>query len=378
VSHKLYSLSDFLKVNYGKALKKGERIESGQHPVFGSSGQVGNHDSAIVDYPTIIIGRKGSVGSVTLAPNGGWPIDTSFYIEPKGNIEFDLKYLFYALKNANLDRHTITTSIPGLNRDDLYRTQIPLPPLAEQKRIAAVLDKAAELRTKRQQAIAHLDTLLQSVFLDMFGDPAPSKWDRVKIEDLIQEGKNKMRTGPFGSRLLHSEFTDNPNDIMVLGIDNVVQNRFVYTNNRFITPEKYQDLNRFTVYAEDLLITIMWTCGRCAVVPANIPTAINTKHLCCMTLNQDLCLPIYLKYCFLLHPEVLHQLGVSKRGAIMDGLNMGIIKRLSIPLPPIEKQKQFALFVQKILAQTEKHQHGLENQENLFGALQQRAFRGEL
>ena len=100
------------------------------------------------------------------------------------------------------------------------KIKIPLPPLTEQKRIAQILDKADELRQKRQQSIDKLNELLQACFLKIFEN---EKCSMSQIKDLLENGKS-IRTGPFGSQLLHSEFVDE--GIAVLGIDNAVKNTF--------------------------------------------------------------------------------------------------------------------------------------------------------
>ena len=168
-------------------------------------------------------------------------------------------------------------NINNLKKEHLDNLLIPLPPLAEQKRIAGILDAADALRAKRREALAQLDTLIQSTFLDMFGDPARSGWTMVTVEAVASSQSGAVRTGPFGSQLLHSEFVDE--GIRVLGIDNAVANEFREGEPRFITAQKYEQLRRYTVRPRDVLITIMGTCGRCAVVPHGICTAINTKHL---------------------------------------------------------------------------------------------------
>ena len=240
----------------------------------------------------------------------------------RGNSKADTQYLLYFLRFIEPELADIGrgSTFEAVSRSDLENVKIPLPSLLEQKRLAAILAKADRLRRLRRYGLAVSDTYLQTVFLEMFGKEAAQKWPRVKVSEVVAQKKNAIRTGPFGSQLLHSEFVDE--GVAVLGIDNAVENSFAWKQARFITEEKYKQLERYRVFPDDLIITIMGTLGRCAVVPKNIPIAINTKHLCCITLDQSKCLPTYLHSCFTRHPDVLQQLGASERGAIMDGLNM--------------------------------------------------------
>ena len=144
-------------------------------------------------------------------------------------------------------------NINNLRNEHLNEIQIPIPSLPEQRQIAAILDKADALRAKRRAALAQLDTLTQSIFLDMFGDPAVNGWCMTTIDGVAAETDGAIRTGPFGSQLLHSEFTEE--GIAVLGIDNAVENEFRWGRRRFINEGKYRQLSRYTVHAGDVLIT---------------------------------------------------------------------------------------------------------------------------
>ena len=252
----------------------------------------------------------------------------------------------------------------------LESLQIPLPSLPEQRRIAAMLEQADQLRRTRRYALELSDSFLPATFLKMFGDEGTFGLSRV--EEILAQKSSSIRTGPFGSQLLHSEFTDS--GIAVLGIDNAVNNRFEWSERRFITPQKYRELIRYTVFPGDVIITIMGTCGRCAIVPDDIPTAINTKHLCCITLDHKRCLPVYLQGAFLYHPNVRHQIRLANKGAIMDGLNMEIIKNLCIPVPPLTLQQRFADLVRGHECLRATQRESLRQAEHLFQTLLHRTF----
>ena len=262
-------------------------------------------------------------------------------------------------------------SYPAVSDRIVKASQIPLPSLEEQRQIAEILDKADALRRKRKLVLNLLDGLSEAIFKESFvcGNTG---WPVRTVNSVARD----IRTGPFGSQLLHSEFTER--GVAVLGIDNAVTNEFRWGGRRYISLEKYHELKRYTVAPGDVLITIMGTCGRCAIVPDIIETAINTKHLCCITLDQQECIPEFLHAALLRHPAILQQLGVQAKGAVMPGLNMGIIKALELALPPMDHQRTFALQMRAISEVRKNSQRAMLAAENLFTSLQHRAFSGQL
>lgn len=339
---------------------------------------VSESGSRLIPTGTVLLSFKLSIGKVSVAEIDTFTNEAIAALPIRYPEKLSRDFLFWTLRSIRLDEE-VDAAAKGktLNKAKLERLEIPLPPLDEQKRIAAVLDKADALRRQRQESLQLTEKLLQSVFIDMFvRNPDASDWRPRTVEWMAKDGKGTMRTGPFGSQLLHSEFVDR--GVAVLGIDNAVKNRFEWGQQRFITPEKYQGLKRYKVFPGDLIITIMGTLGRCAIVPDDIPESINTKHLCCITLDHKKCLPEFLHAAFLNHPEVLRQLGVRTKGAVMPGLNMGIIKDLKFPMPPIELQKEFKRVVALCTTSRADLEDSQDAAESLFSSLQQRAFRGEL
>ena len=266
----------------------------------------------------------------------------------------------------------------AINNGNFKKLKIPLPPLDQQKKIATILDAADAYRQKTKALIEKYDALTQSLFLDMFGikERNLNNWKEVTIQDIAADHKGSMRTGPFGSDLLHSEFVSD--GVPVLGIDNAVLNKFQWKERRFITLEKYQKLKRYTIFPNDIIITIMGTVGRVAVIPENIGMAINTKHLAAITLNRNIASPDFIAFSILNDQYIRHQIKSQGKGAIMEGLNLTIIKGLKLFLPQIELQNLFAERVQAIEAQKAQAQASLAQAEDLFNSLLQRAFKGEL
>lgn len=325
-----------------------------------------------------LVGKSVAVPKLCYAATAGGFISI---VRPKHGVHH--RYLYHWLTQPGV-QHTIrhcgrqTTNISNLDVGRFLELEIPHPPMDEQERIAAILDKADAIRRKRRLALAEIDDLLRSAYQSLVSVRHPNfmKWKPKTFEELAAQHKGSMRTGPFGSDLRHSEFVDV--GIAVLGIDNAVSNRFAWGGRRYITPEKYEGLRRYRAYPGDVIVTIMGTTGRSAVVPDDIPEAITTKHLATITLDRHLALPEFVAFAIHSDPRIVSQIARANKGAIMDGLNLGIIKRLEIALPPIEDQERFARVYRKLNAHKARLEMPEVNGDELFNSLAQRAFRGEL
>ncbi len=292
--------------------------------------------------------------------------------------KYDPAFLTHWLRK-NPPSHLIKDpAYPSIRVGDIAEVEVPAVSMDEQRRISAILDKADHIRRKREQLIAKTIEFVRSAYLHTVGhlNSSHGDWEPFTIEALAEERKGAIRSGPFGSALRHGEFVDD--GIAVLGIDNAVQNKFAWSERRFITPSKYEELRRYTVFPGDVIVTIMGTTGRSAVVPDDIPEAITSKHLATITCNKEMIHPEVLSFAIHSDPLIIRQIKSFNKGAIMDGLNLGIIRKLEINLPPMEEQLRFVAMLQKARAIEANSQTPDGSGEDLFQSLSQRAFRGEL
>jgi type I restriction enzyme S subunit len=204
-------VGDIAKIAYGKALRAKDRAGEGGVPVYGSGGIVGEHNVASHPGPSIIIGRKGTVGAVYLAKGPFWCIDTAFYLDDV-NATVDLEFMAHMLRVIDLSRLSIVVGVPGIRRKDIEEEKIPLPPLPEQRRIVAMLGQADALRQLRRQADGRAQELLQALFCEMFGDPVtnPKNWETIKLEEVchrITDGTHQ--SPPFEDRGIPFLFVSN-------------------------------------------------------------------------------------------------------------------------------------------------------------------------
>lgn len=347
-----------------KPVTKSDRV-AGPFPYYGATGIQDYVAGYLFDEPLVLVGEDGAKwgpGEMSAFPVEGkvWVNNHAHVLRPHRRKLLD-KWLIHYLNYADLTDWVSGVTVPKLNQGNLREIQVPLPPLSEQQRIVGILDEAfgsiATAKASVEKNLRNARALLAPIFGAVLAKIPARSLRNLTVAEVADQSKGSIRTGPFGSQLLHAEFVES--GIAVLGIDNAVQNRFAWDRRRFVTREKYEQLRRYTVRPGDVIITIMGTCGRCAVVPDGIPLAINSKHLCCITLDRAKCIPGYLHAYFLHHPRARDFLAERVTGSIMEGLNMGIIKELPILLPSIDDQH-------KVIASFEKAREGVESLNRIF------------
>ncbi len=328
-------LEEIVHFHYGKSLKADER-NGGPFNVYGSNGVVGQHSEKIIDYDTIIVGRKGSVGKVTMALGGGWPIDTTYYVEIKNEDTVNLKFLYYSLEKADLVRHSITTSIPGINRKTLNSVEIFLPPLKEQKRIATILDKADEIGKNSEQTKVTQKRFAESLFIDLFGDPILN--DRCFPLTTLSDVCEVISGFAFKS----SEYSENPSHINLVRGQNI-SHGFLdwklgkYWENMGDSLEKYQLLEGDIVLAMDRPI-ISTGLKISEITPEDIPALLVQR----VARIRSSILPPSFILTLLKHPIFIRTIESSKTETTIPHITLRSVKELQFPLPPLELLEQFS------------------------------------
>ena len=308
--------------------------------------------------------EKEVVGSL---PTGEWLLVRSF-----DDKKLHPMYLNFYLR-SNFARHQIKALVKGIHLypKDVARLKIPLPPLPIQKQIAAVLEKADTLRSQCQQMEQELNSLAQSLFLDMFGDPVtnPKEWPQKPSKELC-----KLIT--VGIVIKPSSYYVDAG-IPALRSLNVREN-YISNENFVYFDEKVheQQLKKTHVYEGDVVIVRSGQPGRSAVIPKEFDGA-NAIDILITRPNSDLLNSFY--FSFFLNSEGGRQLVLSnEKGQVQKHLNVGELSRALIPVPPIALQNEFEYSLNKLAVQMRLNKDLLTNCDQNFNSLMQRAFKGEL
>lgn len=163
------TIGELLTLEYGKPLPEAARDGQG-FPVYGSNGIVGFHSQALVKGPGVVVGRKGSSGTVTFSESDFTPIDTAFYVSIKNRSEIGMEFVYHLLANAKLTELTTQTGVPGLSRSRAYEVRVAVPPLPVQLRIVEMIGAVDDQITALDAEAESLHAVLRRLRTELVDD----------------------------------------------------------------------------------------------------------------------------------------------------------------------------------------------------------------
>lgn len=420
---------DALPLSYGKALSAKIRSASGTVPVFGSSGAVGVHDQALIDGPSIIVGRKGSAGAVHYSSGPSWPIDTVYFA--RGTDLVDVRYGFHLLRWLRLDRLDQSTAIPSLSRDNYDPIPIPVPPLDTQRRVVARIDELFSELDDGEAALARaradLETYRKSLLKAAVTGELTADWRAANPptetgEQLLQriladrkarweaDSKNKGKrykeaiepTGKLPE--LPSGWAWCSVDQLIMGLRNGVSDKpnnqppgtpifkisavrelEVRTSEIRWLPE-HVAVTEATVAPGDLLFTryngspdLVGVCGR---YRGEIPVAYPDKLMRAQPVSQDDGLADFLELAANSGATRAYIQSYTKTSAGQHGVSGETVKSAPIPLPPLAEAVEIArCFRESLVARAAASMsldHLATGSNDLRQSILAAAFRGKL
>jgi len=317
--------------------------------------------------------ENGKIAQVRIEQQHGFG-STEFHVVRPSKNHADARYILHFLRQGyiRLDGERNMTGSAGQRRVPkhfLESLEIPLPPIAQQKRIAAILDKAEELRSLRRQALGALDAIAQSIFLEMFGDPVtnPKGWEVSKLGNISEQVTDGEHQTP--KRTLQG--------IKLLSARNVQDGRIDVKDVDFISLEEYERIKkRCNPVRGDILISCSGTIGRVTMVETDEPFTL-VRSVALIKLKNTF---VYSKFleCFLRTPALRKKMQQRANASSQANLFQNQIRDLPAFLPPLPLQQEFARRVEAIEKLKTTHRQSLAQLNALFASLQHRAFRGDL
>lgn len=339
-SWRVLPLGELAEIKYGSALISESRVVGGDVPVYGSGGVVGTHDEALHSAKSIVIGRKGSVGSIFLTEGPFWCIDTAYYLD-RLNESVDIEYLAAYLQSINLSRLSISVAVPGLNRKELSLVSVPLPTLPEQQRIVDVL-RQAEVVTKAKQSICEqIDQLVKTAYWEHFGDwfTADGIIDPVRIRDCVADSQYGV-----------SEAMEEHGTHAVLRMNSITTSGWLDLSALKYASLSKKDIESTELMDGDLLFNRTNSkelVGKCAIWRPTVGSFSFASYLVRLRLKPEM-LPEFLWATLNSAYGKYRLLNSAKQAVSMANVSPTDLGRITVPLPPLPLQEKFAQFVRSV------------------------------
>jgi len=277
----------------------------------------------------------------------------------------DSLYFYYFMCNVDLQNYCESTTVPSVRKTRIAEIEIPLPPLAEQRRIAAVLDKVSGLIAKRWEQLRKLDELVKARFVEMFGDPVsnPYNWEKVSLSELAD-----IRIGPFGSLLHKEDYIEGGHPLV--NPSHIIDGKIVIDEKLTVSHQKYVELEAYHLKAGDVVMGRRGEMGRCAVVSQE-DLLCGTGSLLIRPKGKVTADYIQKIISFPSFKKMIEDMAV---GQTMPNLNVPIVSAFQIIKPPVQVQENYYTFVTQVDKSKLTIRQSLDKLEVLKKALMQQYF----
>ena len=362
-------LGDLTLIKTGR-LDANRAAEDGKYPFFTCAVEPLRINQYAYDCECVLVAGNGDLNVKYY--KGKFNAYQRTYIVESNTEDLYVPYLYRFLSQyiRVLRRRSIGGVIKYIKLGHLSDAEIPLPPLLEQKRIAAILDKADEIRRKREEALRLSDEFLRSVFLDMFGDPVINRrnWASVPLREAVRKGADVtygiVQAGP-----------ECEGGVPYIRTGDIKNGEIVVEGLRHTSPEIAAKFKRSEVESGDIVMSIRATVGTTAVVPEELAGANLTQGTAVIRPGEA-------KLHYLLH--YLRSTGAQTlirrqvKGATFREITLTRLREIPVLLPPSDTQDEFGRICAKHSGLLKKLCDSRDEADSLFRSLQQRAFKGEL
>ena len=303
-------------------------------------------------------------------------------------------YLYYFLtaSKQNAEKVASGTTFKEISLKSFADLDFPLPPLKTQQQIVSKieelfseLDKGVEdLKKAQQQLKTYRQSVLKWAFEGRLTNEnvedgvLPKGWKIVPITEVVEKNKHSLKAGPFGSSLKKEFYVKN--GYKIYGQEQVISDN-AFLGEYYIDEDKYQELKSCQIKPYDILISLVGTVGKVLILPPNCKEGVINPRLIKISLERSIYLPKFFKNYFESSVVKIFYSGVTK-GTTMDVLNLGIIKTIPFPLPPIEEQEKIIQEIESRFSVADKLEENikesLQQAEALRQSILKKAFSGEL
>ncbi len=325
----------------------------------------------------ILYGMIGTIGKPTIVETQREFSIKNIALFKQSNSKVHNRFLRWLLDSPQIQRQIGTASKGGTQKfvslGSLRGIKTSFPPIEEQRRIAAILDQADALRAKRREALAQLDSLTQSIFIEMFGDPVTNP-KKLRVATL-SECAETIQIGPFGTQLHEEDYVDG--GVPLVNPTHIKAGKICPDWSLTVSQEKYKELSNYFLDEGDLILGRRGEMGRCAVVTSKEKGWLCGTGSLFVRPKAKTLHPIFLAL-VISSPSMRRHLENVAQGVTMANLNKTIVGSLPIPLPPIHDQLKMVSQLDAIEGIGAVSRQSFTELDILFASLQHRAFQGDL